>query len=141
MTLLTMRERMEQHRKNPVCAGCHARMDPLGFTLENFDAIGGWRTYDAGNPIDSSGGLLDGTQLGGPAELRKYLLSNPEQFAIAFAEKFLTYALGRGIEYYDAPAVRKIVREAAPSGYRWSALTLGVVKSDPFQMRKSESQP
>jgi mono/diheme cytochrome c family protein len=135
--LLTMRQRMEQHRQNPVCASCHARMDPLGFALENFDGIGAWRTTDASNPIDASAVLLDGTKLQGPVELRKVLLSQPEQFVIAFTEKFLTYALGRGVEYYDAPAVRKIVREAAPGGYRWSALTLGVVKSVPFQMRKS----
>ena len=139
--LLTMRQRMEQHRKNPLCASCHARMDPLGFALENFDAIGAWRTTEAANPIDVSGVLLDGTRLQGPVELRRVLLSHPEQFAIAFTEKFLTYALGRGVEYYDLPAIRKIVREAEPSGYRWSALTLGIVKSVPFQMRKSESQP
>ncbi len=135
--LLTMRQRMEQHRQNPVCASCHARMDPLGFALENFDGIGAWRTTDASNPIDTSTVLLDGTKLQGPVELRKVLLSHPEQFVLAFTEKFMTYALGRGVEYYDAPAIRKIVREAAPGGYRWSALTLGIVKSVPFQMRKT----
>ena len=137
---LTMRQRMEAHRKNPVCASCHARMDPMGFALENFDAVGAWRTTEAGNPIDTSAVLLDGTRLQGPAELRKVLLSQPEQFVTAFTEKFLTYALGRGVEYYDAPAIRKIVREAAPGGYRWSSLTLGIVKSVPFQMRKADER-
>jgi hypothetical protein len=139
--LLTMRQRMEQHRQNPACAGCHARMDPLGFALENFDAIGGWRTIDAGNPIDASGVTMDGIRFQGPVELRKILLSHPEQFVTAFTEKFLTYALGRGVEYYDAPAIRKIVRDAGSSDYRWSAITLGIVKSVPFQMRKPEPRP
>ena len=134
----TMRERMEEHRANPACAACHARMDPLGFALENFDAIGGWRATEAGTPIDSSGVLPDGTQFEGAAGLREVLLSRREQFVRNVTEKLLTYALGRGTEYYDAPAVRSIMREAAPSDYRWSSLIVGIVKSTPFQMRRSE---
>ncbi|HEY2980398.1 MAG TPA: DUF1592 domain-containing protein [Anaerolineales bacterium] len=138
--ILSVREQMEQHRKNPACSGCHARMDPLGFALENFDAIGRWRTSSgAGNtPIDSSGVLPDGTKFQGPAELRKILLDRREEMITTATGKLLTYALGRGMEYYDAPAVRKIVREAAPSGYRWSSLILGIVRSAPFQMRRSQ---
>ncbi|MBI4464008.1 MAG: DUF1592 domain-containing protein [Acidobacteria bacterium] len=135
--ILSVRQRLEQHRANPVCASCHSRMDPLGFALENFDAIGKWRTAEDNTPVDSSGVLPDGTKFQGPAELRKILLSNPEQFVTTITEKLLTYALGRGVEYYDAPAIRKIVREAAPNDYRWSALIMGIVKSTPFQMRRS----
>ncbi len=136
--VLTMRQRMEQHRANPVCASCHSRMDPLGFALENFDAIGQWRTTTgtAKAPIDSSGALPDGTKFQGPAELRKILLSHPEQFVTTVTEKLLTYALGRGVEYYDQPAIRKIVRGAASSDYRWSSLIFGIIQSTPFQMRK-----
>ena len=135
--VLTMRQRMEHHRANPVCAACHARMDPLGFALENFDALGKWRTAEGGTPIDPSGQLPDGTQFQGPAELRKILLSRREQFVITVTEKLLTYALGRGLEHYDQPVVRKIVRQAAPNGYRWSSLIVGIVNSTPFQMRRS----
>lgn len=140
---LTMRERMQQHRANPVCASCHARMDPLGFALDNFDAIGGWRTTEtaARVPIDVSGTLPDGTKFQGPVELRKILLSHPEQFVTVVTEKLLTYALGRGVEYYDEPAVRKIMREAASSNYRWSAIILGIVNSTPFQMRVAAAEP
>jgi hypothetical protein len=134
---LTMRQRMEQHRANPVCASCHARMDPLGFALENFDAIGRWRTSEADIPIDASGALPDGTRFQGVSELRKILLSHREQFVRTVTEKMLTYALGRGVEYYDQPAIRGILREAAPNRYRWSALILGIVESTPFQMRMS----
>ena len=136
--LLTMRERMEQHRANPVCASCHKLMDPLGFALENFDGIGKWRTAEAGTPIDPSGVLPDGTSVEGPAALRRILLTKREQFVTTITEKLLTYALGRGLEYYDAPAVRKIMREAAPSDYQWSSLILGIVRSTPFQMRRSQ---
>ena len=110
-------------------------MDPLGFALENFDAIAKWRTSEGAEntPIDSSGMLPDGTKILGPADLRKYLLSKPDQFAAAFTEKLLTYALGRGVEYYDEPAVRKIARETAPD-YRWSSIILSIVKSKPFQI-------
>ena len=135
---LTMRQRMEEHRANPACASCHARMDPLGFALENFDAIGGWRATEAGTPIDASGVLPDGTQFEGASGLRDVLLSRRKEFVRNVTEKLLTYALGRGTEYYDAPAVRSIMREAAPSDYRWSSLIVGTVKSTPFQMRRSE---
>jgi len=135
---LSMREAMEQHRANPVCATCHKLMDPLGFALENFDGIGTWRTMDAGGPIDPSGVLPDGTPFRGPAELQRVLLeSKSAEFVATATERLLTYALGRGVESYDAPAVRNIIREAAPNNYRWSSLILGIVKSTPFQMRRS----
>jgi hypothetical protein len=134
---LTMRQRMEKHRANPVCATCHSRMDPLGFALENFDAIGRWRIAEAeaSIPIDVSGALPDGTKFQGPVELRNLLIRSPEQFATTVTEKLLTYALGRGVEYTDQPAIRGILRAAAPSNYRWSELILGIVRSTPFQMR------
>ena len=133
---LTMRQRMEEHRANPACAVCHARMDPLGFALENFNGIGEWRTVGESNtPIDSSGSLPDGTKFDGPAGLRKLLLSHPDQFATSVTEQLMTYALGRGVEYYDKPAIRKIVREAAANDYRWSSVIMGIVRSTPFQMR------
>ena len=135
---LTVRQQMELHRSNPVCASCHRVMDPLGFALENFDATGKWRTVDGGVPIDSSGVTPDGFNLGGPADLRAYLLSHPEQFVTTATEKLLTYALGRGVEYYDAPAIRRIMRDAAADDYRWSSLVLGIAKSTPFQMRRSQ---
>ena len=129
---------MEEHRANPVCASCHLRMDPLGFALENFNAIGGWRTTEAGDtPIDNSGTMPDGTKFKGPAELRTILLSRSDQFATAVTERLLTYALGRGAEYFDGPAVRTIKRSAAPD-YRWSSLIMGIVKSEPFQMRSRQ---
>jgi mono/diheme cytochrome c family protein len=133
-----MRQSMEEHRANPVCASCHLRMDPLGFALENFNAIGGWRTTEADNvPIDNSGSMPDGTEFKGPAELRNILLSRSDQFATAVTEKLLTYAMGRGAEYFDEPAIRKIKRSAAPD-YRWSSLIMGIVKSEPFQMRSRQ---
>ena len=133
---LTMRQRMEQHRANPACASCHKLMDPLGFALENFDATGRWRTTQGKTPIDASGELPDGTKFQGPTELRRVLLSKRDQFVGTVTEKLLTYALGRGIEFYDMPAVRKIVRDAASSDYRFSAIVLGISKSTPFQMRR-----
>jgi len=134
----SVRERMEAHRRNPVCASCHARMDPLGFALENFDAIGRWRVADEGQTaIDASGSLPDGTSFQGPAGLRQALTTRQDQFVTTVAEKLLTYALGRGLEYYDRPAVRKISTEAARADNRWSALILGIVNSAPFQMRTS----
>ena len=136
---LTMRQQIEQHRANPACAICHNRMDPIGFALENFDAVGKWRTLDAGAPIDASGALPDGSEFQGPAELRKALLRNPEIIVNSFSEKLLSYSLGRTVEHYDAPAVRKIVREAAANDYRWSSIVLGIVKSNPFQMRRSRA--
>lgn len=134
---LTMRQRMEQHRADPACATCHVRMDPLGFALENFDGTGAWRAVDStGSAIDSSGVLPDGTKFHGPAELRTLLLTKRDDFAATVTERLLTYALGRGVEYYDQPAIRQILRDSKPDGYRWSSLVLAIVKSTPFQMRK-----
>jgi uncharacterized protein DUF1592/uncharacterized protein DUF1588/uncharacterized protein DUF1585/uncharacterized protein DUF1587/uncharacterized protein DUF1595/cytochrome c len=135
--MLSMRQRMEEHRKNPACAVCHKLMDPLGFSLENFDGLGKWRTKEGNNPVDPSGALPDGTPFQGPNGLREALLKKREQFVNTFLERLLTYALGRGVEYYDAPVLRQILREAAPNNYRWSSLVLGIVKSTPFQMRRS----
>ena len=135
---LTMRQRTEQHRANPVCASCHSRMDPIGFALDNFNAIGQWRTTDGSTPIDASGTLADGTKFDGPGELREVLLTRPDQFAMTVTEKLLTYALGRDVESYDQPAIRKILREAAPSEYRWSSLLIGIAESTPFQMRRAQ---
>jgi hypothetical protein len=132
---LSVRQMLEMHRANPVCASCHARMDPLGLSLENFDAIGQWRTTDAGHAIDASGVLLDGTKVEGPRELRLALVAQKTQFVKTVTEKLLTYALGRGLEYYDAPTVRAIDRNAAADDYHWSAVILGIVKSAAFQMR------
>ncbi len=138
---LSVRQMLEMHRANPVCASCHARMDPLGLSLENFDAIGQWRTTDAGNAIDASGVLLDGTKVNGPRELRAALMAQGTQFVNTVTGKLLTYALGRGLEYYDAPTVRAIDRAAAADDYRWSAIVLGIVKSPEFQMRISQTRP
>ncbi len=138
---LTMREQMEMHRANPVCASCHTRMDPIGFALENFDGVGKYRTKDSGAPIDSSGKLPGGAQFDGPAGLKKLLLANyRDQFETTVTEKLLTYALGRGLEYYDMPAVRSIMRQASHDDYRVSALIADIVKSTPFQMRRT-SEP
>jgi mono/diheme cytochrome c family protein len=133
--VLSVRQRMEQHRANPVCASCHARIDPLGFALENFDATGQWRTQEGDTVIDASAALPDGTTFSGPTGLRHWLMARPELFATSVTEKLMIYALGRGLEYYDAPAVRKIVRANAAGGYKFQSLMLGVVKSTPFQMR------
>jgi Protein of unknown function (DUF1592)/Protein of unknown function (DUF1588)/Protein of unknown function (DUF1585)/Protein of unknown function (DUF1587)/Protein of unknown function (DUF1595)/Cytochrome C oxidase, cbb3-type, subunit III len=135
---LSVRQMLEMHRASPVCASCHARMDPLGLSLENFDAIGRWRTTDAGHPIDASGVLLDGTKVDGPRELREALMAQRTQFVKTVTEKLLTYALGRGLEYYDAPTVRAIDRAAAADDYRWSSVILGIVKSAAFQMRTGQ---
>ena len=137
-SILSLRERMEAHRSDPVCASCHRVMDPLGFALENFDGIGRWRaTSEAGTPIDASGELADGTPVDGPVSLRNALLKRPENFVTTVTEKLMTYGLGRGVEYYDASAVRRIVRGAAVDGYTWSALITGIARSVPFQMRSS----
>ena len=131
----SLREKMEQHRANPVCASCHADLDPLGFTLENFDAIGRWRDDDDGAPIDAAI-TWNGADIDGPASFRDVLLEQSEyEFVRTVAEKLLTYALGRGLDFLDAPTVRQIVRQAAPDGYRWSSLVLGIVESAPFQQR------
>jgi hypothetical protein len=135
----SVRDMLEAHRGNPVCASCHARMDPLGLSLENFDAIGQWRTTDAGAPINASGVLLDGTKVDGPAALRRALVAQREQFVRAVTSKMLTYAIGRGLEYYDAPAIRGIVRAAAADDYRWSSTILALVKSPPFRMRRTRT--
>jgi hypothetical protein len=138
---LSVREIMEQHRSKPSCNSCHGLMDPLGFALENFDAIGEWRWQDrwAGIPIDASGQLSDGTAVSGPVDLRKALMRRPEQFVQTFTEKLMTYALGRSVEYFDMPAIRTIVRDAARENYRFSSIVMGIVKSPPFQMRRVEA--
>lgn len=135
---LSMRESMEQHRANAVCASCHSRMDPLGFALENFDGVGKWRTEDAGSAIDPSGKLPDGTQVSGPAGLKKvFVTTRRDEFLTTATQKLLTYALGRGLEYYDQPPVRSILRESARDNYRFSALVTAIVRSTPFQMRRT----
>jgi len=133
----TVREMLEQHRANLVCASCHARMDPLGFSLENFDAVGQWRTVDGDAPINATGVLLDGTKVDGPAALRRALTAQKEQFVRTVTGKLLTYAVGREMQYADTPAIRAIVRAAAADDYRWSSTILAIVKSPPFQMRRS----
>jgi Protein of unknown function (DUF1585)/Protein of unknown function (DUF1588) len=125
---------MEVHRQNPACASCHQRMDPLGFALENFDALGKWRTESDGAPIDATGSLPDGTQFEGIAGLRKLIASHKEDFVRTFTEKLLAYAIGRGIELSDMPAIRKIARDAAQEDNRWSAVIWGIVTSPPFSM-------
>ncbi len=136
---LSMREAIEKHRANPVCAVCHNRMDPIGFGLENFNPIGQWRTEDAGETIDSSGMLPDGTKFQGPAELQKALLSNSSVIVSAFTQKLLTYALGRDLQYYDMAAVRDIVHNSANNDYKFSDIVLGIIKSLPFTMRRTDS--
>jgi cytochrome c5 len=136
---LSMRDLMAQHRKNPVCASCHKILDPLGFSLENFDATGRWRTKEAAGPIDASGQLADGTEVNGPVSLRKALEKHPEQFVRALTEKLLTYALGRGLEYYDMPTVRMIEEDSARHDYRFSTIVMGIVKSAPFEMRRAKT--
>ena len=140
----SVRQMLEQHRANPGCASCHARMDPLGFSLENFDALGQWRTADGETSIDATGVLLDGTQVDGPGALRGALVQKKDQFAKAVASKLLIYGVGRELAHYDAPAVRGILRAAAADNYRWSTTILAIVKSAPFQMRRArdvENQP
>jgi hypothetical protein len=143
--VLTMRERMEEHRANPVCANCHKLMDPIGLSMENFDAIGAWRNRDGstvtslGTPIDAAGELMDGTKVDGVVALRKALVRDPEVFAGTVTEKLLIYALGRGLAYYDMPALRAIVRDSAKQNYRFSSLISGIVKSTPFQKRMKSS--
>jgi cytochrome c551/c552 len=138
---LPMRERLAAHRKNAVCASCHRTIDPVGFALENFNAVGQWRSYEGeGEPIDASGALPGAGEFIGVTGLEDALLSKPEMFAGALTEKLLTFGLGRGVEYYDAPAVRKIVRDAAKERYRFSSIVLGIVKSTPFQMRRAADE-
>ena len=135
---LSVRERLEAHRANATCAACHRMMDPIGFSLENFDAVGAWRIHDAGFPIDPAGQMVDGTKLDGPVALRRALVGHSDALIRTFTGKLLTYALGRGIEYYDMPVVRGIDREAAGRDNRFSAFVLGIVKSVPFQMRRAD---
>jgi hypothetical protein len=136
---LTMRALMDLHRQNATCASCHKILDPLGFSLENFDGIGQWRTREAGGLVDASGQLADGTKVDGPVALRNAILSRPGQFVETLTEKLLTYALGRGLEYYDMPVVRGIAGEAARNDYRFSSIVLGIVRSTPFEMKKAAS--
>jgi hypothetical protein len=136
---LTMRAALEEHRKNPVCASCHKLMDPIGFALQNFDAVGRFRTTELDEPVDASGVLYDGNKFNGVVEFRKVLMQHSERYVNTLTKKLLTYAVGRPLEYYDDPAVRGIMRESEPGGYRWSSLILGVVKSAPFQMRRTRT--
>ena len=134
----SIRERLAQHRQDPVCSSCHVVIDPLGFALENFDVIGAWRDFDeAGNPVDPNGSYPGGVAFSGFADLRDWMLDRPDRFAHTVAEKLMTYALGRRIEYYDQPVIRRIVREAAEQDYRWSAIVLGIVQSEPFRMSRA----
>jgi len=135
---LPVRAHLEEHRKSPACSGCHALMDPIGFALENFDATGAWRIHDGGADVDARGKLIDGTPVDGPVSLRAALVARSDLFFRAFTEKLLTYALGRGLEYYDMPVVRSIDRDAAKSGDRFSAFALGIIESAPFQYRRAE---
>jgi hypothetical protein len=139
--ILSMRERMEQHRSNPACFSCHATIEPWGVALENFDPIGGWRTINEnGEPVDASTELVNGTKFEGPGGLRNMVLANKDLFVQTAADRLLTYALGRGLEYYDMPTVRKIVKDSASSNYNFSTVVVNVVKSMPFQMRKAPAQ-
>jgi hypothetical protein len=135
--LLTVREQMEIHRSNPVCASCHTKMDPLGFSLENYDAVGAWRAGYAGQKVDASAVLPDGTQFDGPQGLQGILLARKDQFVEAFTEQMMTYGLGRGLAAYDMPSVRKISHAAAQDGYRMNAIIMGIVQSVPFVMRRT----
>jgi hypothetical protein len=131
---------MELHRKNPACASCHQRMDPLGFALENFDAVGKWRSEADGAPVDPEASMPDGSRFAGMTGLRTYLVNNREEFVRTLSGKLLAYALGRGVEYYDQPAIRKIARDAAQKDYRWSSVVLGIVNSVPFSMANRSEQ-
>ena len=133
----TVRQLMEQHRENPVCAGCHAPMDPLGFALENFDAIGAWRTTDAHTQIDASGSMPTGTVFDGLSGLRALLVKDPRSLVSTVTEKLMAYALGRGLEHFDYPTIRQITRQSAANNYRWSSLVMGIVESPPFLMRSA----
>jgi Protein of unknown function (DUF1585)/Protein of unknown function (DUF1588) len=130
-----LRALMEQHRASPTCASCHRVMDPLGFALENFDGVGEWRLKEKGGVIDASGQLADGSRVDGPVSLRKALLKKPEMFARVMTEKLMTYALGRGVEYFDEPTIRSIARDGSKQNYRFSSLVLGIVRSPAFQMK------
>jgi hypothetical protein len=135
----TLRQRMEMHRKNPICANCHAQLDPMGFAFENFNGIGKWRTEDGKARIDSSGSLPDGTKFSGPAGFRDALAKKDNVFITTMTSKLLTYALGRGLEPSDMPVVRQLIHDTEAAGNRWSTLILNITKSTPFQMRRAES--
>jgi hypothetical protein len=135
--VLSVRQLMEEHRKNAPCSTCHKVMDPLGFALETFSGVGEYRTKDASGAIDASGQLADGTKIDGVVGLRQALLKHPEYFVGTLTEKMLTYALGRPLEYYDMPVVRGIVNGAARNDYRFSSLIVGIVKSEPFEMKRA----
>ncbi|HEY7115927.1 MAG TPA: DUF1592 domain-containing protein [Tepidisphaeraceae bacterium] len=135
---LSVRERMEQHRKDPACAACHRLMDPIGFAFENFDAVGVWRAMDSGFPIDASGRMFDGTKLDGPVSVRQAVLNHSDAFISAFTENLLAYGLGRVVDYRDMPVVRSVARQAARNNHRFSSFVLAIVKSPPFLMRRSE---
>jgi len=135
---LSVRDRLAAHRADVACAGCHKLMDPVGFALENYDAVGRWRMFEEGKPVDNAGGLPDGSEFAGVTGLERGLLKRPELFVGTLTEKLLTFALGRGVEPFDAPAIRKIVREARARDYRFSSLIVGIARSTPFQLRKSE---
>jgi hypothetical protein len=137
--LLSVRERMEEHRKNPACTSCHRVIDPLGLALENFDVTGAWRIKDNGVPIDPSGTLYDGTAMSGPIGLRQALLKRSNVVLTSFTESLMTYALGRRVEHYDMPTVRKIVRESGKSDNKISVFILGVINSPAFQMSRAEA--
>jgi hypothetical protein len=139
-TPTTLRQRLEMHRKNPVCASCHKIMDPMGFALENFDLVGTWRDTEAGAPIDSTGQLADGTPLAGPADLRAAILSRSDMFMTVATEKLMTYALGRAVHHDDMSTVRAIVRAAGQRDNRFSALVVGIAESAPFRLRHKASQ-
>jgi hypothetical protein len=130
----TVRERMQEHRKNPVCASCHSRMDPMGFALENYSAIGKWRTTEVGFPVDASGQFPDGAAFKSPQEFRTQLMTHKPEFVKTLMTKLMTYALGRGVEAYDMPTIRGIIRDSAADDYRWDDLIMGIVRSRAFQM-------
>jgi hypothetical protein len=136
--VLSLRERMERHRADPVCAGCHKAMDPIGFALESFDGVGRKRSTEDGVPINTSGTLFNGANVDGIVGLRRNLVAQPEIFVGVMTEKMLTYALGRGLEFYDMPAVRKIVRDSRSRDFRFSSIVLGIVRSTPFQMKEAK---
>jgi hypothetical protein len=137
----TLREQMELHNGRPFCAGCHKIMDPIGFALENFDAIGRWRVEEHGEPINAKARMVDGTELDGAVDLRNALLGYSDRFVQTTTEKLMTYALGRGLEYYDMPTVRAITRSSAKNGYRFVDIVLGLVESDAFQLKAAEETP
>ena len=134
-----MRQAMIQHRADPACASCHSRMDPIGFAMENFDAVGRWRDRDADSKIDTSGVFPDGVKFDGMAGLKAALLSHPEEFVSTVTGKLLMFAIGRNVQYFDQPAIRAIVKKSAGDNYKFASLVQGVVKSVPFQMREAQS--